>query len=116
MLEPLPRLLPAGDQLTGLPTDLLGRLAGAVEGATEPGAVDAGGSVGREVPDPDAAHGIKPGVRRKYLLYLDIKKLGRFARPGHRVTGDCQQNTPGAGWGYVHVAIDDHSRVTFDTL
>ncbi|SHE51856.1 Integrase core domain-containing protein [Modicisalibacter ilicicola DSM 19980] len=49
------------------------------------------------------------------LLHLDIKKLGRFARPGHRVTGDRQQNTRGAGWEYVHIAIDDHSRVAFGT-
>lgn len=50
------------------------------------------------------------------LLHLDIKKLGRFARPGHRVTGDRQQKTRGAGWEYVHIAIDDHSRVAFATL
>ncbi|UYG06495.1 IS481 family transposase [Halomonas sp. M4R1S46] len=49
------------------------------------------------------------------LLHLDIKKLGRFERPGHRVTGDRQQNTRGAGWEYVHIAIDDHSRVAFGT-
>lgn len=46
------------------------------------------------------------------LLHLDIKKLGRFERPGHRVTGDRQRGTSrGAGWEYVHVAIDDHSRI-----
>ncbi|ATJ81936.1 IS481 family transposase [Halomonas beimenensis] len=50
------------------------------------------------------------------LLHLDIKKLGRFERPGHRVTGNRQQNTRGAGWEYVHVAIDDHSRVAFSTI
>lgn len=50
------------------------------------------------------------------LLHLDIKKLGRFQRPGHRVTGDRTQNTSGAGWEYVHVAIDDHSRVAFSCL
>ncbi|WP_311945600.1 IS481 family transposase [Halomonas piscis] len=49
------------------------------------------------------------------LLHLDIKKLGCFARPGHRVTGDRQQTTRGAGWEYVHIAIDDHSRVAFGT-
>ncbi len=47
------------------------------------------------------------------LLHLDIKKLGRFKRPGHRVTGNRQQNSKGAGWEYVHVAIDDHSRISF---
>jgi len=50
------------------------------------------------------------------LLHLDIKKLGRFHQPGHRVTGNRRQDSPGAGWEYVHVAIDDHSRVAFSTL
>ena len=50
------------------------------------------------------------------LLHLDTKKLGRFERPGHRVTGNRRQDSPGAGWEYVHVAIDDHSRVAFSTL
>lgn len=45
------------------------------------------------------------------LLHLDIKKLGRFRRPGNRVTGDQQQDSRGAGWEYVHVAIADHSRI-----
>ena len=47
------------------------------------------------------------------LLHLDIKKLGRFTRPGHRVTGHRHPGSAGAGWEYVHVAIDDHSRVSF---
>jgi transposase InsO family protein len=48
------------------------------------------------------------------LIHIDIKKLGRFDRPGHRVTGDRQgcRNVQ-AGWEFVHVAIDDHSRVAF---
>lgn len=50
------------------------------------------------------------------LLHLDIKKLGRFRRPGHRVTGDRQVTSDGAGWEYVHVAIDDHSRVAFSSI
>ena len=51
------------------------------------------------------------------LLHLDIKKLGRFKRPGHRVTGDRQAGrSRGAGWDYVHVAIDDHSRVSHATI
>ena len=51
------------------------------------------------------------------LLHLDIKKLGRFKRPGHRVTGD-RRNTPkrGPGWEYVHIAIDDHSRIAFGSV
>jgi transposase InsO family protein len=47
------------------------------------------------------------------LLHLDIKKLGRIVRPGHRVTGNPRDNVDGAGWECVHVAIDDHSRVGF---
>jgi transposase InsO family protein len=51
------------------------------------------------------------------LLHIDIKKLGRFDRPGHRVTGDRQQGeTRGAGWEYVHVCVDDHSRIAFSQI
>jgi transposase len=48
------------------------------------------------------------------LLHIDIKKLGRFERVGHRITGDrrCGE-TRGAGWEFVHVAIDDASRLAF---
>ena len=45
------------------------------------------------------------------LLHLDIKKLGRFHRAGHRITGDRSRASRGAGWEFVHVAIDDHSRL-----
>ena len=47
------------------------------------------------------------------LIHIDIKKLGKFSRIGHRITGDRhgQSNTRGIGWEFVHVAIDDHSRV-----
>ncbi len=49
------------------------------------------------------------------IIHIDIKKLGRFSRPGHRVTGNRhgQSATRGVGWEYVHVAIDDHSRVAY---
>jgi transposase InsO family protein len=43
------------------------------------------------------------------LIHLDIKKLGRFERVGHRITGD--RTGRGVGWEYVHVCIDDASRV-----
>lgn len=63
----------------------------------------------------------RPDNRYEYpragdLLHLDIKKLGRFWRPGHRVTGDRQGASDGAGWEFVHLAIDDHSRVAFGTI
>ena len=50
------------------------------------------------------------------LLHMDIKKLGRFHRPGHRVTNDRQKTSPGAGWEYVHVGIDDHSRLSHASI
>jgi transposase InsO family protein len=50
------------------------------------------------------------------LLHLDIKKLGRIVRPSHRVTGDLRDRVEGAGWEYVHVAIDDHSRIAFSAV
>jgi transposase InsO family protein len=45
------------------------------------------------------------------LLHLDIKKLARFHHPGHRVTGVRAKDSIGAGWEFVHVAIDDRSRI-----
>ena len=51
------------------------------------------------------------------LIHFDIKKLARIERPGHRITGDRQHDhTPGAGWEYLHNAIDDHSRLAFAQL
>jgi transposase InsO family protein len=47
------------------------------------------------------------------LIHLDIKKLGRFVRPGVRGTGDRANRSEGAGVESVHVAIDDHSRLAF---
>jgi transposase InsO family protein len=50
------------------------------------------------------------------LLHLDIKKLGRFQKPGVRATGDRTQRNPGAGVESLHIAIDDHSRLAFACL
>ena len=50
------------------------------------------------------------------LLHLDIKRLARFRQPGHRVTGNRQISSNGVGWEYVHLAIDDHSRVAFGSI
>ena len=47
------------------------------------------------------------------LLHLDVKKLGRFRRPGHRIHGDRQRCSPDVGWEFVHIAIDDYSRVAY---
>ncbi len=47
------------------------------------------------------------------LIHLDIKKPGRFERVGHRITGNRagQGKARGVGWEYVHVCIDDASRI-----
>jgi transposase InsO family protein len=52
------------------------------------------------------------------MIHIDIKKLGRFERVGHRITGDRtgQSNSRGIGWEFVHVAIDDASRVAFSQI
>lgn len=56
----------------------------------------------------------KPGE----MIHIDIKKLGRFERVGHRITGDRvgQSNSRGVGWEFVHVCIDDASRVAFSQV
>jgi transposase InsO family protein len=60
------------------------------------------------------------------LIHLDIKKLGRFERVGHRITGERTRQSSsrgkrggkawGAGWEYVHVCIDDASRIAFSQI
>ena len=48
------------------------------------------------------------------LIHLDVKKLGRFRRPGHRATGDRQAGeSRGAGWEFVHVCVDDCTRLAY---
>lgn len=51
------------------------------------------------------------------MIHLDIKKLGRFQRQGHRATGD---RTAGrsrkAGWDFLHVCVDDASRLAYTEL
>lgn len=65
----------------------------------------------------------EPVMRYEYaepggLIHLDIKRLGRFERIGHRITGDRtgQSNSRGVGWEYVHVCIDDASRIAFTDI
>lgn len=47
------------------------------------------------------------------LIHIDIKKLGRFERIGHRITGKRAGESRGAGWEFVHVCLDDASRIAF---
>lgn len=52
------------------------------------------------------------------LIHVDIKKLGRIDGVGHRITGDRagQSNKRGAGWEFLHVAIDDASRMAYSEI
>ncbi len=56
------------------------------------------------------------------LIHIDIKKLGRIEGIGHRITGDRtgQSNRravgKGSGWEYLHVAVDDRSRLAYTQL
>jgi transposase len=54
------------------------------------------------------------------LIHVDVKKLGRIARPGHAVMGRRVRATKGyqskpnhLGWEYVHIAIDDGARLAY---
>jgi transposase InsO family protein len=48
------------------------------------------------------------------LIHIDVKKLGRFKVPGHRVTGRrAGHRNYQAGWEFVHVAIDDTTRLAY---
>jgi transposase InsO family protein len=56
----------------------------------------------------------RPGA----LLHMDVKKLGRFREPGHRALGRTAKHdrSRGAGWDYLHVVVDDHSRLAYVEL
>jgi transposase InsO family protein len=67
--------------------------------------------------------GLEPACRYERtrpgeLIHVDVKKLGRIARPGHRVFGHTsnrgwQSRSFQRGWEYVHVAVDDYSRLAY---
>src|SRR5258707_198028 len=60
------------------------------------------------------------------LIHIDIKKLGKFNRIGHRITNDRTRQSNnrgvrggkrwGVGWEFVHVCIDDASRIAFSRV
>ena len=57
----------------------------------------------------------KPGE----LIHIDIKKLGRIGSVGHRITGrqtGVVNRHLGIGWEFVHVCIDDSSRIAFSQV
>ena len=51
----------------------------------------------------------RPGA----LVHLDIKKLGKIGRVGHRIHGDRRRRPRRLGWEHVHVAIDDCTRLAY---
>jgi transposase InsO family protein len=69
------------------------------------------------LPGPDRV------VRQRYererpgeLVHVDIKKLGRFWRVGKRIHQDGIHRSRKAGWSYLHIAIDDHTRLAYAEL
>jgi transposase InsO family protein len=50
------------------------------------------------------------------MIHFDIKCLACIVRPGSRVTGQLNRRARGAGWEYLHIAIDDHSRIAFSAI
>jgi transposase InsO family protein len=61
---------------------------------------------------PEPANRYERG-RPGELLHIDVKKLGRIGRPGHRVNGDRRTRARGIGWEYVHIAVDDATRLAY---
>jgi transposase InsO family protein len=66
--------------------------------------------------------GLEPAVRYERrrpgeLVHIDVKKLGRIVRPGHRVTGRRsqwgQRRAYQGGWEFVHVCVDDATRLAY---
>jgi transposase InsO family protein len=71
--------------------------------------------------------GLEPAVRYERsrpgeLIHIDVKKLGRVRGVGHRITGSraSQAKTRRvgrlrevAGWEFVHIAVDDFSRLAY---
>lgn len=47
------------------------------------------------------------------MVHLDTKKLARIERVGHRIHGDRSRSIEGAGWEFLHVCVDDATRVSY---
>jgi transposase InsO family protein len=50
------------------------------------------------------------------LLHMDVKKFGKFSRPGHALTKTRTVRSRRIGWEYVHTIIDDRSRVAYSEI
>ena len=48
------------------------------------------------------------------LIHIDVKKLGRIqGGAGHRIDGNRRRSPRGGGWEYVHVCVDDATRIAY---
>lgn len=50
------------------------------------------------------------------LVHVDAKRLARFRQAGHRIHGDRQRRSVGAGWEHLHVCVDDATRLAYVEL
>jgi transposase InsO family protein len=50
------------------------------------------------------------------LLHMNVKKLGKFTAPGHKLTGDRSRRSRRVGWEYVHPRLDDCSRTVYSEI
>ena len=69
------------------------------------------GKLPRLQPDEPANSYERP--RPGELVHIDVKKLGRIGRAGHRVNNDRTTRSRGIGWEFVHVAVDDATRLAY---
>jgi transposase InsO family protein len=63
-------------------------------------------------PEPVRYQRDRPGE----LVHLDTKKLGRIHGCGHRITGDRTRRARGIGWDFLHVCVDDASRLAYTEI
>ena len=68
--------------------------------------------------EPSSPERLYQRQRPGELVHVDVKKLGRIARPGHRVTGSrategYHRRVHDQGWDYVHVLVDDATRIAY---
>ena len=50
------------------------------------------------------------------LVHIDIKKLGKIDGIGHRITGNRASRARGVGWDFLHVCVDDASRLAYTEI
>jgi len=50
------------------------------------------------------------------LVHVDTKRLGRIVRVGHRIHGDRRRRGRGYGWEYLHVCVDDATRLAYSEV